>query len=237
MPESSEQPTPSRYERHLPKKLRSALKEINPEAAAVISAVTAVSIPNVVPGMITFGFTLNEAAKGIHPDVLAAFGLGAGAFINTARVLIEAKALKKFDYSASPYSTALNFVLKKKLQHMPTEILAAGATNVIDHIPLFLQNPLVYSGLVNQNKTELIVGLFSATAAIGTWNIGWNSLIAAGKAHQAVEALTREPARQYENWETSLRDLEHALVKLDQKLLPKESTTPNLNPAYIDPQS
>lgn len=162
---------------------RSAKGRINPEGVAVTSFIATASIPSMLPIEIGLTTAIHEMARG-DPNLVRLTAVVLSGAANAASVALEARALKKTEYSASPGGTAL-YIMTGKPE------VSSALEHGLNYAQLTLINPINAIAIYNNDAQLFVDSLIATSLIIPLWNLPFNGLIVQGKMDSIVNRMRR----------------------------------------------
>lgn len=161
----------------------SAKGRINPEGLAVTSAIFTASIPSILPieaGLTTATRLLSSGTPGFAEATL----IGISGIANVASVALESRALRKKEYSASPYGTAFNIMTGKPK-------FSSALEHAGNHVYLQITNPINAIAVYNHDDQLLVDSIIATSLTIPLWFIPFNALILSGRTDPFVNRMKK----------------------------------------------
>lgn len=167
---------------------RNARQRVNPEGLAISTTISTASLGVIVPMEAGITYVLHEVGKEVDPNILKFATIALLGIANMASVAIEAKTLKKKQYSSSPIGSTLNVATGKPLLSTVGEL-------AFNHAQLTVFNPINAVAIANSDSQLLAESVAATSFTLSAWSIPMNTLILQGRIDPVVNKM-RE-ARQW----------------------------------------
>lgn len=162
---------------------KSAKERISPEGLAVTSSIFTASIPSIFTIEASLTTATHLLSSG-SPDLARATLIGISGVANVASVVLESRALRGKEYSASPYGSAFNIMTGKP-------VLSSTLEHAGNHIYLQLTNPINAIAVYNHDDQLLVDSIIATSLTIPVWFIPFNALILSGRIDPFVNRMKR----------------------------------------------
>jgi hypothetical protein len=184
--------------------IRNARERINPEGFAASTAISTASWGTFIPMEAGITYTIHEIAQQTDPNALKIAIAGGLGIANAASIALEARALRRKQYSASPVGTTLNIATGRPL-------ISSVGEHVLNNVQLNLMNPINAVALLNNDPQLLSESVAATSFAITLWAGPINHLIAEGKADPLINTMKRVRQATWGRFKTNWK-LANALV-------------------------
>lgn len=156
--------------------------KMNPDGLAFGAAVSTISPVFLSWSGTSLTFALYELAKDSNPLFLQALAVGGLGALNAASVITEAKALKSYEYSANPASTALYGLTRRPL-------ISSLGGHAYTYTKVSIFNPINVAAMASHNHELIVANEVAASAVLTGWFTSLNSLVLQGRAKPFTEKV------------------------------------------------
>lgn len=159
-------------------------KRVNPEGLAASTAIATASIGTIVPMEAGITYSIHEIAQRTDPNLLN-FGIAAGLVAaNAVSIALDAKALRRREFSASPIGTLFYAGSGKPL-------VSSVGEHIWNNVQLNLLNPINGIAVYNNDPQLLSESAVATSLVITLWSGPINHLIAEGKADPLINTMKK----------------------------------------------